>query len=538
MFGTGIGSHREIYPTYLKEIPKFHKQFTHAENGYLQLCLEAGSIGLGLALVGFLIAIIWCVSGMRKAESSEVSLIFAAGLASILANLAHSGSDFIWYCPACVVIVIILAACVCRTRHMIRDINVLNIGWRMPKIAWIVAILGVGVLSHWMVNEKIPRVGAEVSYFAFLNLEPDEEQTVKQVLADRMKAFSASVKSDPRNAQMQLLLGLSYIDLFKVLQSESENPISLSQFRETALASNFESKEALYEWLDRAVEGRVGILEKALYHNRQALRLCPLKGQAYLSLSELAFLDMADEAARDDYIAQALAVRPYDPHVLLKAGDEAIAAGRNDEAFQYWGQAFHRNDAIRDKIIQRLAPSATAEFMLEKFEPDEDALPIIAGYYRGLGLIRSRDLTVILNAYAERSIELATAGDLSAQKTIEHWMTAQRCYAELGNQVKVRSCLESAIAVDPGDYNPRLAYGHWLFSIKRYKEAAGHLIFCAKRRPGDVKITTLAKYVKKKSLQQTKSAAFEGPDFEFEDESDEGSQPTQIAVEPSQATRF
>ena len=153
--------------------------------------------------------------------------------------------------------------------------------------------------------------------------------------------------------------------------------------------------------------------------------------------------------------------------------------------------------------------------------------------------LRFRDLAVILNVYAERSIELATEGDLPAQTAIEHWMTAQRCYSELRNQVKVRYCLESAIAVDPGDYNPRLAYGHWLYSIKRYEEAAEHLIFCAKRRPSDLKITTLAEYVKKKSLQQTKSAAFEGPEFEMNDMPANDSQPTQIAIDPSRSnSRF
>ena len=536
VFGTGIGSHREIYPTYLKEIPKFDRhEFTHAENGYLQLWLEAGTIGLGLALLGFLIVIAWSITGLFKSKSTEVVLALSAGLAGVMANLTHSMTDFIWYCPACVVIVIVLAACLCRTRHMIRDINLPTVGWRMPKIAWLVAILGVGLLSNWMVGHKIPRVAEEGVWHDYLRLAtalvPDEDKTENQLFSERMNLLVQASRANPKNARVQLRLGRGYIDLFQILQSESDNPMSLAQFREAALASEFESKEQLHEWLNRAIGERLGFLEKALRHTRRSLNLCPLQGQGYLYLSELAFLDMADEQARDDYVAQALAVRPYDPRILFEAGREALLAGKTDIAIEHWRTAFDRNDSVRDKIIKLLVPAVTAQFMLENFAPDEEALPVIAGYYRGLN--RFNDLRLILLANADKAIELANAEGVPAHTAIEHWMTAQRCYSELGNQVKVRYCLESAIEVDPGDYNPRLAYGHWLYSIKQYSEAADHLVWCAKRRPSDVKITTLAEYVRKKSLQQTKSAAFAGPDFEMEDVPDSGSQPTQIAIDPS-----
>lgn len=541
VFGSGIGSHREIYPTYLKEIPKFARhEFTHAENGYLQLCLESGSLGLGLALLGFLIVIVWCVTGMMKSKSSDVFLALAAGLAGILANLAHSVTDFVWYCPACVIIVIVLAACACRTRHMIRDVEVATVGWRMPKIAWLVAILGAGLLSSWMLNHKVPRIAAEQSWHDYMRLAtnrlPDEDLTENEVFAAKMTALTKAAKADPQHARIQLRLGRGYLDLFQILQAESDNPMSLAQFREAALASNFESKEKLHEWLNRAIGDRLGYLEKALSHTRRALRLCPLQGQGYLSLSELAFLDMADAQARDDYVAQALQVRPYDPMILFSAGREALMAGRTEIALAHYKNAFNRNDVVRDKIIQMLAPSVPAKFMIDNFDPDVDALAIIAAHYRGLN--NFPELTRILNVYAERSIELANDDELTAQVAIEHWMVAQRCYFELGNQVKVRFCLESAIEVDPGDYNPRLAYGHWLYSIKRYDEAAEHLIWCAKRRPSDVKITTLAEYVRKKSMQQTKSAAFEGPEFEIEGSPAMDSQPTQIATDPSQLNRY
>ena len=48
--GTGVGTHREIYPIY---IASHHEtEFTHAESGYLHQFVETGALGLGCMLVG------------------------------------------------------------------------------------------------------------------------------------------------------------------------------------------------------------------------------------------------------------------------------------------------------------------------------------------------------------------------------------------------------------------------------------------------------------------------------------------------------
>ena len=246
---------------------------------------------------------------------------------------------------------------------------------------------------------------------------------------------------------------------------------------------------------------------------------------------------MAGEDARDDYVAQALAVRPYHPQVLFDAGEAALSALRVDEATEHWKQAFVRNDLARERIVKLLTPAVSAQTMLETFEPDAAGMELIAGYYRGLN--RQQDLRIVLNAYALEARRLSADDTQDSETRVEHLMTAQRCYSELGDHLNVRQCLEDAIKVDESAYNPRLAYGNWLYSIQRYGEAAEHLIWCAKRRPSDVKVTTLAAYVRKKSMQQTKNSAFSGPDFEIADPSqpEYGRQPTQIATEPGSTSR-
>ena len=49
--GAGAGSHREIYPVYLRDSPP--TEYTHAENGYLQIATEMGIGGIALLAAVF-----------------------------------------------------------------------------------------------------------------------------------------------------------------------------------------------------------------------------------------------------------------------------------------------------------------------------------------------------------------------------------------------------------------------------------------------------------------------------------------------------
>ena len=59
LLGAGVGSHVEVCPMYLDEPQE--TEYTHAENGPLQVLLETGSIGLTLMLAGVGICMFWCL---------------------------------------------------------------------------------------------------------------------------------------------------------------------------------------------------------------------------------------------------------------------------------------------------------------------------------------------------------------------------------------------------------------------------------------------------------------------------------------------
>ena len=502
--GTGIGSHREVYPMYLVEVPKHDQhEFTHAENGYLQVCLESGGIGLALVVCGFLIAMGWSISGMRQAPSSEVMLMLAAGLAVLCANLTHSATDFVWYCPACVVIVVLIAACLCRTKQMVRSHRGGHSGMRfMPVSVWVTCLVGTGCLAAWMVNVRMPYVMAESHWHDYMRLAtalvPDEDKTEAEDLRARLLALTAAERANPNHARTHLRLGMSYRQLFLLVQMNSDNPMELSHFREAAIDSGFSKKEDLYAWLERATGPHLKYLEHAVQHTRRAMELCPLQGQAYLYMSEMAFLELAGADARDELIAQALLVRPYHPRILYEAGREALIAGHTENAIELWASAFERSVPFRDKIIRQLAPNVAAQFFLNYFDPDWDALHVIGNHYRGLK--RTFDLESILRAHAQESIRLAKEDGQDSEQTMQYWMAAYRDYAEIDDQVRVRQALEGAIEADPNAYFPREAYGKWLYDKQLFAEAADHLMWCAQRKPNDKRIASFAEYVRKRAL--------------------------------------
>ena len=58
VLGTGIGSHAAVTKAYMPPTDK--RIFTHAENSYLNLGVETGLIGLGLAIVSLVIGFLCC----------------------------------------------------------------------------------------------------------------------------------------------------------------------------------------------------------------------------------------------------------------------------------------------------------------------------------------------------------------------------------------------------------------------------------------------------------------------------------------------
>lgn len=110
-----MGSFREVYPIYADGALDNNIVFTHAENSYLQVLLETGVIGGGLVLTGIVLISYWCAKGWKGPLRLKVCA--GAIAASLSASLVHALVDFVWYVPACMAMISILAACALRVKQ-------------------------------------------------------------------------------------------------------------------------------------------------------------------------------------------------------------------------------------------------------------------------------------------------------------------------------------------------------------------------------------------------------------------------------------
>jgi O-antigen ligase len=108
VLGTGIGSHAAVTKAYMPPTDK--RIFTHAENSYLNLGVETGLVGLGLAIVSLVIGFLCCgVVFVRGTTQEQVIAIALTG--GLTAGTVHAAGDFIWYVPACSTLMMLLGAC-------------------------------------------------------------------------------------------------------------------------------------------------------------------------------------------------------------------------------------------------------------------------------------------------------------------------------------------------------------------------------------------------------------------------------------------
>ena len=105
ILGTGIGSHAAVTKAYMPPTDK--RIFTHAENSYLNLGVETGLVGIGIAIAALIVGLLCCVVVFLKGTSQEQVMAIAL-TGGLTAGTVHASTDFIWYVPACSTLMMLL----------------------------------------------------------------------------------------------------------------------------------------------------------------------------------------------------------------------------------------------------------------------------------------------------------------------------------------------------------------------------------------------------------------------------------------------
>jgi tetratricopeptide (TPR) repeat protein len=298
------------------------------------------------------------------------------------------------------------------------------------------------------------------------------------MLADRLKKV---VTADPSNARAHLRLAAVCLRQFELEQQSAENPMALHQIRDAAVASRFPSREALDEWLSRAIGENREFLYQALGHCHTALELCPLQGDGYVYLGELIFLEQPVSDSRLAHIEQAQKVRPHSALVHYTAGREAALKGDMATAVQHWRKALKTDPQFQSQILETLAPSVPVDYLLDTFDPDADGVAQLYRYYLAVG--RLDEARQAARRYLQEM--QAVINTRAPAEAAELWHEARHIFQFLGEDERALTCQRKAVALAPHDINKRKILAELLTRRGSYDEAMEQLRWCLHRLPHD-----------------------------------------------------
>ena len=495
--GTGLGSRSEVLGLWFHLNPN-HNNPSDVENGYLQLTLETGLTGLGLAVLLWLTSLLWCAQGLWNSVSPRAAGPMAVAASGLAMSLVQSAFISIWYVPACVNIILLYGVMAWRIslmRFFETTATSRAKAHRRIRWGWAAAIPVVLLLGNWMVMEKLPALVAGPVWEKYLRLtiaqqkQEDADQGIDlELLQERIQLARASAEANPFSHEIQLHAGLACLKQFTLHQASSQRHMPLSQIRDAA-RTLFESREEIDLWLDRP--GVLGsdreLLEQAMEHFQISLAACPLQPRPYLELAELVWLDGGTERDERDLVEQAVSVRPGDARAQFALGRILWLEGAQKEAAIHWQNAFRFDIEYRSQLIGVLADYVPARFFLDHFEPDYVALKQLRHAYR-----ETEDLPgyqLILDHLGRAAMRKAVA--LRGEAAATEWMLAHECFAELGDRKNAYHTAKEAIVFAPDLYEGHELFGLWLYRNGMFPEAVRELDWCMNRKPEESWLQTI-----------------------------------------------
>jgi tetratricopeptide (TPR) repeat protein len=201
-------------------------------------------------------------------------------------------------------------------------------------------------------------------------------------------------------------------------------------------------------------------------------------------------------------------VRAYSGEVLLAAGGEAALAGRTSQALAFWRRAFQQGTEFQSRLIELLAPQASASFFLKNFEPNLGGMRLLCSHYGKIG--RAGDLRLLRDRLAEMLVQEA-AGQ-AGRRSAHLWREASGVYHGLGDGAKALDCAWRAVQLAPDDFQSHRELAARLLEQERLDEAVQELRWCRRRRPDDQKLVgeLEAAYRRRLETRRCSDAAAEG----------------------------
>jgi tetratricopeptide (TPR) repeat protein len=510
--GSGVGSHRDVYRMYLPET--WNMEMTHAENGYLQVAMETGVPGFTLLLIGIGLASFWCLESLRNTKNKRAYFAAAAVASGLVASIVHSWSDFVWYISACMSATVLLLACACRLMEISREGRErwVWLHWRISRPSLAIAAAIIVCLGGWMVNNRFRSTMASPHWDEYMRFVTSPENEHGDVVPSEglVNHLRNVIKWTPEDPRAHAAIARSILKRFGEMQATSLNPMPLTQLRDAAIRSHFASRKDLNSWLHRAVGDHYTDLDQALFHTRRSLTLGPLRGEAYVFLAELCFLENAMPETKEAFLQQALKIAPYSSDILIAVGAEAILAGEGDRAIEYWKRGFDQSPHTREMLIKTAAESGIdAVNFMSIFKP---GWPEIGLVYKTYAKMSPPDHVKQLREAFLAAAEVALP-KLSRKEVADAYFQMFKIFKETGLRERALDCVDRAVQAAPENLAYRHNFALELRDTENYEAAEKQLNWCLQRVPSNkVMRDQLAEVVKLRIGSSTRAASREGID--------------------------
>lgn len=491
--GAGAGSYRDIYKSYLTEDAP--REYTHGENGYLQILAENGFVGIALLAIA-LVAIGLHAYQLIRSRFVSFAIAIVPGIAI---SLLHSLVDFVWFIPACISLTIILVACL-RSLCLIDRIRTQSMQgqpvdasrWVLgsgPQLVFVVAVLCVipfGLRETWKdasANQHWEMYLAEASSKG--TLAKSNEPDASRLRVERgIECLQNCLRLQPNHARAHIRLAEMLLHRFRLDQMNNPTGMGLEAYAEAARLSDYQSSAEVQDWMQRGLGDSFFDLRASLFHAHRGVQLCPLQGEGYVFLAQLAFLVPEAKLDTATLLDQAVTVRPCSGEMLVLAASLYEQQGDVAKRDELLATAYRINTTMRRNILNGMAFRMRASEFVDRIKPDRAGLASLVNFH-------------IAKTSMEQAAEAATFYFAAVESDAEQLRRDERgglmkeaasVARKLGDADLALSYSMEALECTPNDFDLRRSVGQLLLASGDAAAAQEHLRWCVTRRPNDSKV--------------------------------------------------
>ncbi len=525
VLGTGIGSHAAVAKAYMPPTDKVI--CTHAENSYLNLGVETGLIGLGIAIISLLVGLVCCGVVFFKGTAQE-QIIAIALTGSLTAGTVHAAGDFIWYVPACSTLMMLLGACAVKlaSSHTqfitLTRLNLDRASAAIASVSAVTVLLFVGYsqlqaskaqvffedsIKQSRTLEKLSRqsIGQAAQYAAKTKLrtaelpaESTNEQSIAKELEARIDSLEKTVALQPNHTQAWTDLAFCKLERFGLTRRIAGETISLTEIRQTIEQTQFESTEARTAWIQKITGENFQDLTQAMNAALRAVTVNPCAGNAWCVLAATSFLNTQDSHLPQACIKQALRVRPHEGQVLFEAANQAELDGSPARAMQLREQCFAECPSERGRILNVLIPMMSGIHTCELLTPDVTGLRAIDRLWSQSSSKEEmkpvKELRLAKVYEAAQQVKGTTQSNLLYEAAIIE--------RTLGNTENAAATITAALLANSNNYQMRLMHIDLALALGDAATAKQEIDWCLLRRPDSQKLQGRIQQLKQLRIEQ------------------------------------